>query len=199
MAIHIPGRRNRHNKRKKGAKRSIVAVLQLTAMVDMFTVLTVFLLQNYATTGEVIFIPKEVKLPNAAAVKELHPSNVVVVSNENIMLNNQVLVPFTKVKEQEDWMINELKESIEKLIAEGEKQKLTLGNQIKQAVSNTKTADGKPVAAEEVDPFRKITIQADKEVDFLTVKKVMFTVTEAGIFEINFAVIRKAGQQAAAN
>jgi biopolymer transport protein ExbD len=36
----------------------------------------------------------------------------------------------------------------------------------------------------------KITIQADKSVDFLTVKKVMYTVTEAGIAEINFAVIK---------
>ena len=197
MAIYTPGRRNRHNKSKKGTKRSVVAVLQLTAMVDMFTVLTVFLLQNYATTGEVISLPKEVKLPNAAAVKELHPSNVVVISTDEIMLNNQVLVPFTKVKEQEDWMINELKESLEKLIQEGEKEKLSLGNQLRKAVNETKTADSAP--KDEVDQFRKITIQADKDVDFLTVKKVMFTVTESGIFEINFAVIKKPGQETATN
>lgn len=198
MAIYTPGRRNRHNKSKKGKKRSVVAVLQLTAMVDMFTVLTVFLLQNYATTGEVIYIPKEVKLPNAAAVKELHPSNVVVISTDDIMLNNQSLVTFTKVKEQEDWMIKELKEGLEKLIQEGEKEKLSLGNQIRKAVNETKTADGSS-PKDAVDQFRKITIQADKEVDFLTVKKVMFTVTEAGIFEINFAVIKKPGQPTSTN
>lgn len=190
MAIYTPGRRSRHNKSKKPGKRSVVAVLQLTAMVDMFTVLTVFLLQNYATTGEVISLPKEVKLPNAAAVKELHPSNVVVISTDDIMLNNQSLVAFTKVKEQEDWMIKELKESLEKLIQEGEKEKLSLGNQIRKAVNETKTADAS-APKDVVDQFRKITIQADKEVDFLTVKKVMFTVTEAGIFEINFAVIKR--------
>jgi len=191
MPIYTPGRRNRHNKSKKGRKRSIVAVLQLTAMVDMFTVLTVFLLQNYATTGEVISIPKEVKLPNAAAVKEIRPSTVVVISKENIMLNNQVLMSFTKVKEQEDWMIQPLKENLEKLIEEGEKQKLSLGNQVRKAVNNAKTDSAAGAAKEEVDQFRKINIQADKEVDFLTVKKVMYTVTEAGMFEINFAVIKK--------
>ena len=41
MPIHVPGKRNKRNK-KVGGKRSAVAVLQLTAMVDMFTVLAVF-------------------------------------------------------------------------------------------------------------------------------------------------------------
>ena len=44
---------------------------------------------------------------------------------------------------------------------------------------------------EEIDDFLKLTIQADKTVDFLSVKKIMYTVTEAGIQEINFAVLKK--------
>lgn len=51
MPIHVPGHRNRSGRQKKPVKRNAVAVLSLTAMVDMFTVLTVFLLQNYASTG----------------------------------------------------------------------------------------------------------------------------------------------------
>jgi biopolymer transport protein ExbD len=42
-----------------------------------------------------------------------------------------------------------------------------------------------------IPEFKKITIQSDKNVDFLTVKKVMFSVTEAGMQEINFAVLKK--------
>ena len=57
MAIHAPGRRARNNKRAMGPKRNAVASLSLTALVDMFTVLTIFLLQNYNSTGEVIHIP----------------------------------------------------------------------------------------------------------------------------------------------
>ena len=37
--------------------------------------------------------------------------------------------------------------------------------------------------------FRQVTLQADKDTDFLTVKKIMYTLTEAGASEINFAVI----------
>ena len=50
---------------------------------------------------------------------------------------------------------------------------------------------------EELDRHLKITISADKETDFLTVKKVMYTVTEAGIVEINFAVIKTVNEEAA--
>ncbi len=47
------------------------------------------------------------------------------------------------------------------------------------------------------DPFawKKITIQSDKDIDFLTVKKIMYTVTEAGAGEINFAVIKKTDKE----
>jgi biopolymer transport protein ExbD len=35
-----------------------------------------------------------------------------------------------------------------------------------------------------------MTIQADQKIDFLTLKKVMYTATEAGIVQINFAVLK---------
>ena len=70
MAIYAPGKRGRNG--KKGAvKRSTVVMLSLTAMVDMFTVLAVFLLQNYRV--EEIQLKKSVPLPEATAVKKLKP------------------------------------------------------------------------------------------------------------------------------
>ncbi|MEK7356260.1 MAG: adventurous gliding motility protein S, partial [Bdellovibrionota bacterium] len=61
MAIYAPGRRDRHNRPERSTSRSVMAHLSLTAMVDMFTVLAVFLLQNYQTTGEVIDITDNVE------------------------------------------------------------------------------------------------------------------------------------------
>lgn len=188
MAIYVPGKRNRHG-RVGGGKRSSVVVLNMTAMVDMFTVLCVFLLQNYATTNQVLPMPEKVDLPAAHEVKELRPSLAVAISNDGIVLNNVKLADFRAVKEQEDWTIKALQEAIEKQIKDGESKKVTLGNQLRSAVNEAKQNQKAPP---EVDEFRKITIQADKSVDFLTVKKVMFTVTEAGIQEINFAVLKKA-------
>ncbi len=186
MAIHTPGKRNRRN-RQGSSKRNVVAALSLTAMVDMFTVLVVFLLQNYNMTGEIIEIPDEVVLPQATAVKELKPSNVVVITEEKILLNDERVYDKEYVREQEDWLLPELKDHVQKLIATGEKEKAKLSNKVKRAV-NPEDEEGEKY---KLDSFRKMTIQADESIEFLTVKKVMYTLTEAGIHEINFAVVKK--------
>ena len=87
MAIYAPGRRDRHNRTIRSRSRTVVAMLSLTAMVDMFTVVAVFLLQNYKTTGEVIQLDDAVALPKAHAVKELRPATVVIVSKEKITMD----------------------------------------------------------------------------------------------------------------
>jgi biopolymer transport protein ExbD len=187
MAIYAPGKRNRHNRPSKGKKRSPLVILSLTAMVDMFTVLVVFLLQNYNTTGEAIELSDSVKLPKASAVKELRPAHVVVVSKGNIMLDKDIIASFTQVKEQQEWKIDALFNLLIQRFQESDAKRQGAPGSILQAVNGTKP-EVKSTAAED---DRRVTVQADKSVDFLTVKKVMFTLTEAGASEINFAVIKE--------
>ncbi len=194
MPIHVPGKRKKRGK-KGGGKRSAVAPLNMTAMVDMFTVLCVFLLQNYATTNQVLPMPEKVDLPSAQAVKELSPSNVVLIATDGIMLNNVKIADFAAVKQQTEWEIKPLMEMLKKTVESGEQKKRSVGNQLRAAVNDAKQVQ----KVTEIEEFRKITVQADKMVDFLTVKKVMFSVTEAGMQEINFAVIKKPGEAAAVN
>lgn len=187
MAIYAPGRRDRHNRPLRGRARAIVAMLSLTAMVDMFTVVAVFLLQNYQTTGEVIQLDEAVALPKAHAVKELQPSTVVIVSKDQIMLDKVMVASFQQVKEQQDWHIDALTQKLtEKFKALADKRAAGLG-QIKQAVETTRAADAPPPEPED---DHRVTVQADKTIDFLTVKKVMMTLTDAGASQINFAVIK---------
>ncbi len=184
MPIYAPGKRDRKNRQLSGGKRSVVAILSLTAMVDMFTVLTVFLLQNYKSTGEVLFIPKEVVLPNAAETKELTPAHVVTISNQFVFLDQEPLVDFKEVKEQRDWLVRPLYQKLIDAIQKSEvDNRQALKTQIKKVVGNQQ----KPT--KEINQFRRVTVQADKKIDFLTIKKVMYTVTEAGAEEINFAVM----------
>jgi biopolymer transport protein ExbD len=150
-------------------------------------VLCVFLLQNYATTNQVLPMPEKVDLPSAREVKELQPSNVVLIAEDGIMLNNVKVAEFRAVKEQQDWEIKNLMTLLQKTIQDGESKKKSLGSQLRNAVKEAK----KMPKGQEIDEFRKITIQSDKDVDFLTVKKVMYSVTEAGMLEINFAVMKK--------
>lgn len=188
MAIQRPGERHRYHNilSKRKGKRDVTALLSLTAMVDMFTVLVIFLLQNYNTTGEILYIPKEVVLPKATSVKELKPSHVVTISAKEILLDKDVVATFDEVKGTEDWSIPRLKEqltaALEKSKVEAESK---LQNKIRDVVETTRGQ-----SAEDENAWNKVTIQSDKGVDFLTLKKVLYTVTEAGAGEINFAVTK---------
>src|SRR5512143_1812645 len=66
------------------ASRAAWASLNLTAMVDMFTMLVVFLLANFSATGEILFMTKEIVLPKAGATAELLRAPIVSVSAREI-------------------------------------------------------------------------------------------------------------------
>lgn len=187
MAIHIPGRRDRHNRTLSSTKKNVVATLTLTAMVDMFTVLVVFLLQNYKTTDTVLYIPQTVQLPKASSTKELKPAHVITISPQEVLLDNQPIVSFTEVKEQKDWMVKSLFARVQEALKQDDIDfNQGLRNQLRTVVAGAKNNQ-----AVSEESRRKVTVQADKGIDFLTIKKIMYTATEAGVVEINFAVINE--------
>lgn len=196
MAIHKPGERHRYHRllKRRGGKRSVTAVLSLTAMVDMFTVLVVFLLQNYNTTGEILYIPKEVTLPKAARVNELKPAVVVTVSAKEVLIDRTQVATFAEVQASVDWVIPNLRDQVRTLLEKAKTdQEAKLQNKIRNVVDKT-------VGNEEVDPnaWRRVTLQADKDMDYLTLKKVMYSIYEAGGGPINFAVAKEVENKNAA-
>lgn len=187
MPIHSPGKPFRNHKilSKHKGKREVAAILSLTAMVDMFTVLVVFLLQNYNVTGQVIYIPKEVTLPKAEKIKELKPAVVVTISSKEILLDKTPMITYQDLAAQKDWMVQPLFTALTKALQDARfEYEKNLQKRLKDVVVGNK---------DKADPneWNKVTVQADKGIDFLTVKKVMYTVTEAGAGEINFAVMKE--------
>lgn len=186
MAIYIPGKRDRHNRPLARNRRSIVAILTLTAMVDMFTVLAVFLLQNYQTTGDIIELSDDVVMPKATKVRELKPATVVVISKGRVLVDKFPVATLDEIKQlPEVTIIPNLQTRVQDAFRQAEEKNRVAGlSQIRQAVQSK---DGGDVKKED---FKRVTVQADKVVDSGTVKKVMYTLTEAGASEINFAVLR---------
>jgi biopolymer transport protein ExbD len=189
MAIKRPGERFRyHNilKRRKG-KRSVVALLSLTAMVDMFTVLVIFLLQNFSGEQQMLQMHKDIELPKAQAIKELKPAFVITVTKSEILLDNAVIGTTEMLGTQPDWMIQPLFEQTQAALVKAKADfEGKLQNRIRDVVQDARGAE-----KEDPNSWNKITIQADRNIDILTVKKVMFTITEAGAGEINFAVLKE--------
>lgn len=191
MAIQVPGEKFRHHRllsRKKG-KREVTALLSLTAMVDMFTVLVIFLLQNYNTEGLIVNIPKDLILPKAEVIKELKPSVVVTVSPEEVLIDEVPIARFEDIKNQKDWMIQPLFVEAQKAIEKAKEKKQISDGVIKDVRKVIKP--GEEEELKNMEPWRKVTVQAHKEIDFLSIKKVLYTLTEAGAGEINFAVIQR--------
>lgn len=188
MPIYAPGKRTR--KRNKGipnTRRSPVTGLSLTSMVDMFTILVVFLLMNYSSTGEIIYIPKDVKLPKASQTKELKPAHIVTLTQTDVVLDKTTVAKLDDVKSQKDWLVVSLKDHLVQALKDDEVK-------AKEQAAVRSSLPGSPNAEKKDDAnssAKKITVQADRDMDFLTIKKVMYTVTEAGAEEINFAVMKK--------
>jgi biopolymer transport protein ExbD len=187
MPIYAPGKRDRKRRQVlTSSNRSPVTGLSLTSMVDMFTILVVFLLMNYSSTGEIIYIPKDVKLPKASQTKELKPAHIVTLTQTDVILDKTTVAKLDDVKNQKDWTIVPLRDHLIQALKDDEKK-------AKEQASVRSSLPGSPNVAKKDDTASptKITVQADRDMDFLTIKKVMATCQEAGAEEINFAVMRK--------
>ena len=151
--------------------------------------MTVFLLQNYKT--DAIVLKKTVPLPKASSIKKLKPAHIVVITNKEIFLNEDPVAETVIVKENEWWEIVKLKTGLQ---AEIKKKKEEMESGLKNMLKNA-AKDPSQMTAEEREEeeakryaWGRVTLQADKDIDMLTVKKVMYTITEAGASLINFAV-----------
>lgn len=196
MAIFRPGERHRYHNilSKRKGKRGVVALLSLTAMVDMFTVLVVFLLQNFSGEEQMLQLHKDIELPQARSIKELKPAFVVTVTNKELLIDQTVIGPIDTVKASAEWMIEPLFAEMQKGLQQAKLDYETkFQNRIRDVVQQARGDEG-----DKPDAWNKVTIQADRNIDILTLKKVMYTITEAGAGEINFAVLKEREQNAAA-
>lgn len=175
MSVVLPGRHPAFHPigrlRKspfKGGKKNMSAPLNLTAMVDMFTVLVIFLLQSFSASGEIMFIQKGIKLPTAAMAAPLEERGPVVTLYENkVMIEGEKLAELDKLDKAEPNIPN-LTERLQKIRENEEK---LVGR------DPTKAYDGHAI------------IQADVGTDFELVRKTIYSVNEAGWTHLQFAAM----------
>src|ERR1700733_1958886 len=176
MAIKNPGKRpaKRFLKSKvmggkfmKG-KKSGNAELQLTSMVDMFTLLVIFLLSNFSASGDVLFMSKEIQLPTASHGTEIKRGPVVAITDSFIGLEGQKVVDVDQIAHDEILNIQQLEDNLRDL-----KKREEFVHQLDK----------------EHEFAGKINIQSDKKTHFKILKRVMYSCAMAGYSNINFAVL----------
>jgi biopolymer transport protein ExbD len=142
--------------------------MDLTSLMDVFTILVFFLLVNSAST-EVLETPKQITLP--ASVVEQKPRETIV-----------IFVSATEVTVQGEHVI-----LVADVLASKSQNIEAISERLAEANANILGINTKAVASS-----REVTIIADKSVPFRVVKKVMSTCTGQGFERISLAVLQKA-------
>lgn len=75
------------NQKIKHFRKAVVAGLMLTSMVDMFSLLVIFLLQSFSNAPEVVSLTRDLKLPAAVSGMQVKDSPVVSVSRDEVYVD----------------------------------------------------------------------------------------------------------------
>jgi biopolymer transport protein ExbD len=177
MPIVTPGKRPAkrfENSKVLGGKfsrshKSTNADLNVVPMVDMMTMLVIFLLQQFSSTGEVLYMQKEIKLPNASHGQMIELAPVVAISAKEIAVTG-VKVASIDDLDRETGYLNV--PSLEERLRDEKK----MWESIHQN-----------------DPNRNwegaVNIQADYGIPFRIVKRVMYSCGVAGYYNVNLATL----------
>ncbi len=178
MAVQLRPQRQSHRFHemkllgKHGGRKGGDVVINVTAMVDMMMVLVIFLVMNFNASGEMLFLSKDIKMPQAEHGDEVTRVPIIAISNKNQVYFEGVPVYDLNNIDPNDpnWRIAELEE---KLVAE--RQKFEAIGQ--RAFDNP-----------EEDPTTTVNVQADKDTDFKLLKRVLYTCEQSGFGRIRLAV-----------
>jgi biopolymer transport protein ExbD len=142
--------------------------MNLTSLMDIFTILVFFLLVNSAST-EVLETPKKITLPASVVEEKPRETVVIFVSPDEVTVQGESVVRIEEILASANPNIGPIAERLEEL-----------GRKIIGFKTQT------------VAESKEVTILADRTVPFSVVKKVMSTATGQGYGRISLAVLQKA-------
>jgi len=162
--------RDSRRMKRMGRNKRKVAGLNLTPLMDVFTILVFFLL-FHSSGGDILETPKQIKLPDSVVETKPRETIVIMVSPEVVVVQGEAVVNTPELLDDSVRMVAGITERLEQL------ERNIIG------ISTKAVAEGK-----------EITILADKTIPFKVLKKIMSTCTGSGYGRISLAVIQKAEQ-----
>ena len=162
--------RNSRRMKRMGRNKRKVTGLNLTPLMDVFTILVFFLL-FHSSGGDILETPKQIKLPDSVVETKPRETVVIMVSPEVVVVQGEAVVNTPELLDDRVRMVAGITERLEQL------ERNIIG------ISTKAVAEGK-----------EITILADKTIPFKVLKKIMSTCTGSGYGRISLAVVQKAEQ-----
>jgi biopolymer transport protein ExbD len=146
----------------RGLDNNSVFRPQLTSLVDIMVILLFFLIQSFSVEGNLVTPSTDLELPVSTSKKPPQVYNSIHITRTNVIVNDLVITTNDKIAASDDFLIKDI---------------FTLMQAIKSKSNDSATAG-------------KLLIQADKEVPFAIVKKVMFSCSKAGFDDFKVLVIQ---------
>ena len=160
-----PGIPVAHKKSKRGT-----FTLRLTSMIDMFTILLVFLLKSYSAEGQIVTVTKDLKLPESTSQKPPQVASVVSVTHDWILLDGRPVEKIDTVLKQPDLLIQ------------------NLYDQLLQLRAITESIGG---ISDRMGGFKgQIAIQGDRDITFDLMKRIMLTCGKVGYNNMHLTVMQ---------
>jgi len=156
--------------RRMDRNRKKLTGLNLTSLMDVFTILVFFLLAN-SSSSEVLTSPKQIKLPDSVVEAKPRETVVILVSPETVMIQGEMVVDTSELLTSTNSSIPAITERL---------------SQIERNIIG--------ISTREIVESKEITILADKTIPFRVLKKIMSTCTGSGYGRISLAVIQRASQ-----
>ncbi|MFH1612243.1 MAG: biopolymer transporter ExbD [bacterium] len=144
--------------------------LHLTSMIDMFTILVVFLLKSFSIDGDIMSISPDLKLPESTEIRKPERSVILAVNKQIITVEGKPIISYGDVILQKQILIKPLKDELDKL-----------ANMNKLIAEKNKS----------VKFSGDIIIQGDKNIPFCILEKVMYTCGQSEYINMNLAVYSK--------
>ncbi len=145
--------------------------LNITSMMDMFTIILVFLLKNFSTEGAIVTPADNLTLPKSTVEKRAKEALGVKISRSTISVENTLVLDgdaYGRLLTQKEFMIDPLFDALVHYAEEAKKMASVAGTEFSG----------------------EITIQGDVEIPYSVLTRVMYTCGQAGYPNMNLFVYR---------
>lgn len=136
---------------------------QLTSLIDVMTILLVFLIKSFSVEGNLITPSPDLELPISTSKKPPKPTCSLIITKSSVLSEEDKIAEIDQFKDNDsliipllyDWMI------VQKAKCDDEKR------------------------------AKEVLIQSDRDVEFNIIKRVMFTCSKAGFSDFSVLVLEE--------
>jgi len=188
-------RESRRMKRMARSRKRKTPGMNLTSLMDVFTILVFFLLTNSAS-NEAIEAPKVITLPDSVVESKPRETVTLMVTHDEVLIEAKPVMKTEDLYQSEELVIEAIQQALIEEVGKAMTMADTELEEAKAALAE-RAAAGEDVSAEAAELLAEppeVNILADRTVPFNVLKKVMSSCTNAGYTRISLAVIQKASQ-----